>query len=677
MRAVVSLLFCFSMSAVLAQDAITYVPDSMLSEYLSTISVRSVRPYINREVKLSRQQFMTMAGALEDPTRLLIKYPGISTANDQANSVIYRGMPSHFHQWTMYGARILNPNHQANAGTISDLPSRTAGGVNMLSGQLIGSLDFNGQPSEKALFALGGTSDIKLRNGYKNGLTTNLSLIGLEAGIDRVSKDQKSNFLLNYRYSTVGLLTSAGLDFGGEDIRYQDLTTKYSFGDDNHKWTVYGSAGLSTNQKDAIADGEVPTEVKDLQEIDFGQVVVIAGANFAVRKDNQAISNTTLNISHRKADRTADYLLFSPTPVSDYESTETMVSLHSDWIHRKHWKNGINQYTYGFIFDANVVDRKIDLALANTNAAELINLNYDDVTFQAVPRLTFGHRLIMDWNLESSLGANIVVNENTYLAPVGSIAAVYNEKELSGKVAFSLSSQITEPELELVGSKSDLINSLNVDITGSYKGFGGSLFLHRMNGLAFLSASYFSSVSELDQLPISDPTTSGDARDATTISGGSIFVNRNISGVDLSANATLLADAADDEIDLPNNFGHMLNMTLTKSWRLKSQKVIGVSTAVHYRGGAQQAKVDLDRSLAWGYTVADGAGGLSLELEDYFRSDLRIFYMPSARSTISLDIQNVTGRENAAYYFYEPLTQGITLKRQLGLIPILSWRVHW
>jgi len=678
MKVVIAAIFSLAISVVVAQDEISYaVPDSMLSEYLSTVSVRAERAYINRDIKLSRQQFMTMAGALEDPTRLLIKYPGISTANDQANSVIYRGMPSHFHQWTMYGARILNPNHQANAGTISDLPSRTAGGVNMLSGQVIGSLDFRGQPSEKSSFTLGGTSDIKLRDGYKNGLTTNLSLIGLEAGIDRVSKDRKNNFLLNYRYSTVGLLTSSGLDFGGEDIRYQDLTSKYSFGDHNNKWTIFGSVGLSTNQKDAIADGEVPVEVKELQDIDFGQVALVAGVNYAVKKDNQAVSNTTLNISHRNVDRTAEYLQFSPTPVSDYESTETMVALHSDWIHRKRGKNGTNRYTFGYIIDANVVDRRIDITTAGANASQLTTRNYDRATLQLVPRVTFGHPLFSDWHLESSLGVNIISGEESKLAPVGSLAAVYNERELSGKVAIALASQATEPELEILGLQNDVINSMNIDITGSYKGIGGSLFWHRLNDLAFFPSHYFSAVSELDQLPIAIPTSSGDFPDATTIAGGSIFINRNVGGVDVSANATLLADTAEDEIELASNFGHMLNMTLSKSWRLKSQKLVGVSAAVHYRGGAYQAKVDLDKSQDWGYTVADGSDGLSLQLEEYFRSDLRIYYKPSKRSTISLDIQNVTGRENAAYYFYEPLTQQSTLKRQLGLIPILSWRVHW
>ncbi len=150
------------------------------------MQISSSRIYDNGTVSLGRKQFLTVAGALEDPKRLLIKIPGISTANDQANSVIYHGMPAQYHQSSLYGSRILNPNHNSNAGTISDLPSSSAGGVNMMSGQVIGSLEFNGNPSNKSLGSLAGMSDIKFRNPYKTGLTTNLSLIGLEAGFDKI-----------------------------------------------------------------------------------------------------------------------------------------------------------------------------------------------------------------------------------------------------------------------------------------------------------------------------------------------------------------------------------------------------------------------------------------------------------------------------------------------------------
>ena len=58
---------------------------------------------------------------------------------------------------------------------------------------------------------------MSLRSPYQNSITANLSLIGLEAGIDRVFDEGNSSLLANYRYSTVGLLGQWGLTL--EEIR--------------------------------------------------------------------------------------------------------------------------------------------------------------------------------------------------------------------------------------------------------------------------------------------------------------------------------------------------------------------------------------------------------------------------------------------------------------------------
>ena len=192
MRTRLLILFQFAVCICLAQES----SDSLempLTDQISEVEIYSNLIKNDNVVSLSRKQFLTMAGSLEDPTRLLIKFPGTSTVNDQANSVVFRAMPSQYHRWSLYGARVLNPNHLGNAGTISDFPGRSSGGVNMFSGQVIGNLQFNGNPSGASLDALSASSDMKLRDPFKNSITTNLSLIGLEAGLDRVSKEKNSS----------------------------------------------------------------------------------------------------------------------------------------------------------------------------------------------------------------------------------------------------------------------------------------------------------------------------------------------------------------------------------------------------------------------------------------------------------------------------------------------------
>jgi hypothetical protein len=44
--------------------------------------------------------------------------------------------------WRLQGLDIINPNHTANAGTLSDKPTANGGGVSMLSAQILDRTDF-------------------------------------------------------------------------------------------------------------------------------------------------------------------------------------------------------------------------------------------------------------------------------------------------------------------------------------------------------------------------------------------------------------------------------------------------------------------------------------------------------------------------------------------------------
>ncbi|MBK9014149.1 MAG: hypothetical protein IPM82_08665, partial [Saprospiraceae bacterium] len=57
--------------------------------------------------------------------------------------------------------------------------------------------------------------------------------------------------------------------------------------------------------------------------------------------------------------------------------------------------------------------------------------------------------------------------------------------------------------------------------------------------------------------------------------------------------------------------------------------------------------------------------------------DLRLYKKwnkTGKNSMLSLDIQNITSRKNAQYHYYDSVQDKVLLKRQLGLIPILTWR---
>ena len=98
-------------------------------------------------------------------------------------------------------------------------------------------------------------------------------------------------------------------------------------------------------------------------------------------------------------------------------------------------------------------------------------------------------------------------------------------------------------------------------------------------------------------------------------------------------------------------------------------------------GGNRQSPIDLEASRAAGFTIRDYSRAWEEKLPDYIRGDIRISYHINSKkgrsSTISLDIQNVTNRTNVWRTFYSSGRDDIFESTQLGLIPILNYRLEF
>ena len=86
---------------------------------------------------LSQEMTLRYPATFYDPARLASAMPGVTNDNDQANGLIIRNFSPNGVNWRLWGAEIINPNHTANAGTFSDRVTGNAGGVSMISMQLL------------------------------------------------------------------------------------------------------------------------------------------------------------------------------------------------------------------------------------------------------------------------------------------------------------------------------------------------------------------------------------------------------------------------------------------------------------------------------------------------------------------------------------------------------------
>ena len=176
----------------------------------------------------SPEQASRFAGGMDDPARLVSTYAGVTTASMSSNGLSIRGNAPNLLQWRLEGIEIPSPNH------FSDINVLGGGLLSALSNNVIGNSDFliGSFPAEYTN-AISGVFDIKMRKGNRkqHHHSFQLGLLGIDlASEGPISKSSNATYIINYRYSTTGLLEKIRKDknIGGK-LGYQDLNFNLNF----------------------------------------------------------------------------------------------------------------------------------------------------------------------------------------------------------------------------------------------------------------------------------------------------------------------------------------------------------------------------------------------------------------------------------------------------------------
>ena len=90
--------------------------------------------------------------------------------------------------------------------------------------------------------------------------------------------------------------------------------------------------------------------------------------------------------------------------------------------------------------------------------------------------------------------------------------------------------------------------------------------------------------------------------------------------------------------------------------------------------------MDLAASQAEGSTVRDHSRAFADQMPAYFRLDLGARLKRNyahLTTTVGLDIQNTTNRQNVYNRYYNATDAKVEYSRQTGLIPVLFYRVEF
>lgn len=262
-----------------------------------------VRPAVNKQQPLnsmalagarmfSVEEANRFAGGFDDPARLVSSFAGVA-GNLSSNSISIHGNSPQFLQWRLEDVEIPNPTHFA------DMTGLGGGIFTALSSQVMGNSDFfNGAFPAEYSNALSGVFDMKMRNGnnQKYEHTVQFGLLGLDlASEGPLNRKRGSSYLINYRYSTTGLVSRL---VGEINLKYQDISFKLNLPTRKAGTFSIWGLGLIDKNKAQAKEKEEWKDYSDRQNVKTDLAKFAGGFNHKIRIGKEAYLKSSLAITY-------------------------------------------------------------------------------------------------------------------------------------------------------------------------------------------------------------------------------------------------------------------------------------------------------------------------------------------------------------------------------------------
>lgn len=639
------------------------------------------------------EEVYRLPGTFYDPARLVALLPGVVQTNDQANHLSVRGNTPNANLWRLNGLAIVNPNHTANAGTFYDFPTLSGGGVNAISAQMLDNSGFlaGGLPVEYG-YATGGTFDLRLRPGSKTKqkYQAQAGFIGFDLMAEGpIGSSGQTSYLVNGRYSFTGLLADMGVDFGGEEIRFADLNAHLHHQWDGGEISAFAIVGASSNIFRFTDEDEVGVaEQKELFDIDFNSQLQVYGIDLK-KSAGKGVLQAGFGASRNATDRLQTF----------QESGQDLLRQELDFG----MLNGNIKYV--FPFDENELKAGIEFLHQNGEYDNTVTTStIGDISilstaeFTAVsPFLSYRWRvgagdLKAGLRLSKYSGAvdDLVVEPRinyTLQTNAGKFLAI---AERVGQAPFS---SLLREGADVIEGFVPVSNQLSIGFGRRLAGANGLVkvfYQYTDEDYARPEGDFLYSASNLLE---ADPFLLLTQRTATRRFGVELELagGRKTEGWYYRGSLTLL-NAETKQLDDSwtkdrYSVDYIGKLTVGREWngmdRKNRDRAFGLNLALISHGGERYGEVvgPADpNSLERYFQPQSFRNGLGNQIAPYFRPDLRL-YKTKIRSktttTLALDIQNVAGVENVGNVYYDAFLEAPTERLQLGLIPVLSYRMVW
>ncbi len=672
------------------QHELTPLAYEMETVYVRASDTWDVRQDVWVEV-IGIEQTERFAANFQDPARVVSALAGVAQLNDQTNHLSIRGLSPIYAKWYLEGMEIINPNHTNNAGTLSDLPTQAGGGVLLFSSQVLGNtiLSKGPHPVEYSN-ALSGIVDLHYRNPSvtESKYTATLSLIGLEGNAEGpLGPGKKSSWLANYRYSTVGLLSAMGVSFGGEDIRFQDAHLQLNIATgQKSQLKLFGFWGTDVNDFEGMENPEEREEDKERFNIRFENILFGAGMKYQTLIGSKSLIKA--GAVYSRSDALRNQFRLAPSQDPDfYRYTGMQNELLSSFVELQSKVGLTGRLNAGiqgkWLRDEleNDFSPGEDIETAQGTNARLQLRPYANYLLQLSRRLQaqVGTAVSL-WSTDNRLLFEPRLSLTYHLRNSIRLYGGYQRtSQDAGQVIFSKNqlpvmnetSRVITAHLFHIGYEEQLTIEQKLSIEAFYTSIE--------NAGIYDGALYASQL--FDAFPPAAIAYQGKER---VFGIEASFEQALTQSFFWSANATLYKSQLESPesgwVSSRFDGGYIFNLNLGKEWEKftdRHQRTWGISARLTILGGLRDREINAEESALQEATVYASAL-YDQKLSTYIRPDVSVYlFKNKGNRTIrwSLDIQNVASIRNTAYFYFDAVTGQVEEKTQLGIIPILSWRI--
>ena len=638
------------------------------------------------------------AASVNDPGRLAVGFPGVQPQRDTRTDIFVRGNSASGVSWRLMGIDIPNPNHFARIGS-------SGGGISIFSASLLATSDFSSGafPAEYGN-ALAGVFDMQFRRGdmYNRQYTFRAGILGLDFAAEGPIKKGESSYLVNYRYSTLGILNELGIHLVGPRISntFQDLSfmTHFSLPESRHQFSIWGIGGISRENERAEEDINDWKTYTDYQTYDFNTNMGAIGLRHTFSIDDQSFLTNSIALMGQQIEFRYDTL---NTEMDDFtvddqlhrDNRLTLASTYHRSINPKiRLKAGIHASLifYDFFREEYEFESRSQQTIIDGSGTTGLLEAYGQLSWIPTTR----------WQLTAGLRSmHFTLNNTTSLEPRMAIRYQISSQQRIGlayglhAMALPLGSYFTRsPELpgQLPNLNLDLLRShhlvfsYSIDFAEGWR-LGAEAYLQFLRKAPVVDDPdrtywYLNEIQSFATEPL--------------VSEGK-GINRGV------------------DITLERFFSRGIFMILSGSiFKSESEALDGKRHSTQFNSryaGTGMGGYELDlgegNSLQFGAKVIYTAGlpitpllenvefndrnppldesrPFSIQVEDYFRTDLRVAWRknyPTSSFLLALDIQNVTSRENVDIVRrqYDPDLNEWVYNRLAGITPLISFQLEF